>query len=109
MMILIPIPNGSFLSIQSDVVSADVPLLLGLNVLDREHLVADDVTNELHSPLLGYSMPFERKFGHLYLCWSTNEVLFTKRELVKLHRHFHHPSSGKLYELVKRARKNQAD
>ena len=36
-------------------------------------------------------------------------MLFTKRELVKLHRHFHDPSSAKLYGLVKRAKPNQAD
>ena len=36
-------------------------------------------------------------------------MLFTKRELVRHLRHFHHPSIGKLYELFRRARSNQAD
>ncbi len=85
MKIRIPIPNRSFLSIQLDVVSADVPLLLGVDVLDREILVANNVTNELQSPLLGWSVPLERKFGHLYFCSSTKGVLFTKRELFKVH------------------------
>ncbi len=98
MEIRIPIPNGSFLKIQSDVVSACIPFLLGLDVLDRESIVANNVTNELQSPLSGWSIPLKRKFGHLYLCLGTKEVLFTKTELVKLHRHFHHPSSGNLMD-----------
>ncbi len=109
MNIRIPIPNGSFSNIQLDIASADVPFLQGLDVLDREIMVANNVTNELNSPLLGWSMPLERKFGHLYLCWSSKEVLFTKRELVKFRRHFHRHSSGKLYELIKRAKQSQAD
>ncbi len=107
MEIRIPIPNGSFLSIQLDVVSADVPMLLGLNVLDRESLVANNLTYELQAPLSGWSMPLERKFGHLYLCWGAKEMLYTKPELVKLHRPFRHSSTGKLYEVIKRARPSQ--
>ncbi len=92
----ISIPNGSFLKIELDIVSSDVPLLLGLDVLDRESIVANNVTNEIQSPLSGWSMPLERKFGNLYLCWGTKEVTHAESELIKLHRHFHHPSSGKL-------------
>ena len=95
MQINIPTPNGSFLSIQLDVVSADVPMQLGLNALDLESLVTINVTNEIQTPLSGWSTPLERKFGHLYLCWGAKKVLNTKSELVKLHRHFHHPSSWK--------------
>ena len=68
MEIRIPTPNGSFLRIQLGVISADVPMLLGLDVLDRESPVANNRTNELQAPPSGWSMPLERKFGHLYLC-----------------------------------------
>ncbi len=61
MHIRIPRPNGSFLSILLDVISADVPMLLGLDILDRESLVANNVTDELQEPLSGWSMPFVRK------------------------------------------------
>ncbi len=100
----IPIPNGSFLSIQLNAISENVPLLLGLDVLYRESLIANNVTNESHSGLYCWSIPLQKKFGHLYLHWSTKKVLFTKRELVKVSRHFHHPSRGKPFELAKRAR-----
>ena len=109
MEIRIPIPNGSFVSIQLDVVSADVPMLLGLDVLDRESLVANNVHNELQAPLPGWSMPLEKKFGRLYLCWGAKEILYTKHELVKLHVHFCHLSTDKLYEVIKRARPSQVD
>lgn len=39
----LPTPDGAFLAMSVDVVSADVPLLLGIDVLDREQLVADNV------------------------------------------------------------------
>ena len=35
--------------------------------------------------------------------------MYTKPELLKLHRHFRHPSTDKLFALIKRARPNQAD
>ena len=54
-------------------------------------------------------MPFEMKFGQLYLCWGAIEVLYTKPELVKLHSHLRHPSIGKLYAVIKRERPHQVD
>ena len=107
--IRIPTPNLSYLEVDMDVVSADVLYLLGLDVLDREKLVADNVRNVLRSYLYNWELPITHKFGHLYVCWNTNETLFTKQELVKLHSHFRHPSSGKLFELIKRAKPDQAD
>ncbi len=47
MQIRIPTPNNSFLKIKLNVVAADVPLPLGLVVLDNEKLVANNVLNAL--------------------------------------------------------------
>ena len=47
MEVRIPTPVGSFLKFPMDVVSADLPMLLGLDILDREGLIADNVRNEL--------------------------------------------------------------
>ncbi len=109
MQIRIPTPNCSFLKIKVNVVPADVPLLLGLDVLDNEKLVANNVQNELQATHHDWSMPLIRKHGHLYLTWNPKLILFTKSEIIKLHRHCKHPTSGKLYEVVKRARSNQVD
>jgi len=109
LLVRIPTPDGSFIALRIDVVQADIPMLLGLDVMDREKLVANNVLNELQSYNNGWKMPLVRKLGHMYLCWSSKSVLFTKKELIKLHRHFRHPSAGKLFNLIRTARPNQAD
>ncbi len=53
MEIRILVPNGSFPSIQLDVVSADVPMLLGLDILDPYSHVANKFTEELQTTLSG--------------------------------------------------------
>ena len=102
MKIRIPTPDLSFLDLDVDVVKPDVPFLLGLDILDKHHLVADNVENKLRSRTLGWSIPISRRRGHLYIDWRLKEALFTRSELNKLHRHFWHPSSAKLYNLLKR-------
>lgn len=49
-----------------DVVPVDVPLLIGLNTLDKFKLVVNTVDNTLDSRLAGWSIPLERKIGHLF-------------------------------------------
>ena len=102
MEIRIPTPDNSFISLDVDVVKPDVPFLLGLDILDQHQLMADNIDNKLRSRALGWSMPIVRHRGHLYIQWNTNYVLFTRAELNRLHKHFWHPSSGKLYNLLKR-------
>ena len=101
--IRIPTPDNSFIKFDSDIVSADVPMLIGLDILDRESLVPNNVINELQSHVQGWSIPIIRKLGHLYIAWGEDEILFTQSELRKLHRHFHHPSGTKLLNLIRRS------
>ncbi len=54
-------------------------------------------------------MPLTRKHRHLYLTWNSNSILFTKSEIMKLHRSFKHATSEELYEVMKCARPNQVD
>ncbi len=68
-----------------DFVSADVPILLRLDVLDRKSFLANNKENELLEPLAGWSMPLERKFFR-----GAKEVRHTEPELVKLHRQLRH-------------------
>ena len=48
-------------------------------------------------------MKTTRKLGHVYLEWS-KEILFTRSELLKLHRNFYHPTVTNLMNLIKRAK-----
>jgi hypothetical protein len=43
-----PTPNGSFIMLEIDVLSTNVPMLLGLDVLCKFGLRADTVRNVLH-------------------------------------------------------------
>ena len=84
-------------------------MLLGLDLLDANKLYANNVDNELCSSALGFKIPITRKFGHMYIEWPTSSVLFTRSELVKLHRQFKHPSAEKLYNLLKRSKVADVD
>ena len=97
-------PSGPPIVVEMDVVNADIPALLGLNVLDREALMADTVANRLtrrslvqnngsflyldkwHVPLL------RSESGHVYVemdCPSS--VMFRRSQLGKLHKQFFTP------------------
>lgn len=99
-----PSDQNSFISLSIDVVDADIPLLIGLDVLDKANIYVDNVHNRLVHGSGKWFLPLERKRGHLFLPWTTASILFTRKELQKLHEHFFHPSAEKLYNLVKRAR-----
>ena len=102
MCLCMPTPDGSFIHIEADVVTANIPLLLGLDVLDREQLVADNVLNQLQCHHRGWSIPISRKHGHMYVTWNISKSYYTRAELRKIHKHFWHPSSEKLFNLLKR-------
>jgi hypothetical protein len=73
----IPTPDGNQIKMDMDVVQANVPMLIGLEVLDRECLVADNVENKLRS--------ITRKYGHLYIEWTQSDILYSKGDIQKLH------------------------
>lgn len=112
------IPN---IPVEVDIVEADIPALLGLDVLDEESLTPCTVSNRLikRMPIkradetiymdLWYT-PMQRSHSkHLYvpLRFPTSSY-FTKAQLSKLHRQFFHPSSSKLFNLIKRVSPNDA-
>ena len=104
----IPTPDGKFISIEMDVVQADVPMLIGLEVLDRERLIPDNVANKLRSLEDGWSLPITRKYGHLYVEWDFPKIWFSKEQIRKLHLQFYHPSADKLFRLIQRAKPGEA-
>lgn len=105
----IPTPNESYVHLDADVIRFDIPFLLGLDIMDREGLLPNNVLNRLQTYHGNWYIPIVRKFGHLYICWNNATTLFTRNELLKLHRHFQHPLIGKLFALIKRARPEQSN
>ena len=103
--------------VQLYLVNADIPALLGMDVLDRESLMADTVGNRLTKRSFvqdnwsyfyfdEWHMPLYRsKSGHVYVEMNCSTiVMFTRSQLGKLHKQFFHPSLEKLFNLLKRAR-----
>jgi hypothetical protein len=99
----IPTP-GSPIHINCDVVKSDVPLLIGLDILDKYGLNVLSVEGLLQSTTEHWTIPMQRLWGHIYLQWDPGiQLFYTRAELTKIHRHFHHPSTEKLVNLLKRA------
>lgn len=98
----IPLPNNGYLPLHADVVDADVPLLIGLDYLDKEKLVPNNLQNKLICKAQNWELPITRRNGHMFVNWNVNTILFTKYELYRLHRNFFHPSAAKLYNVLKR-------
>ncbi len=108
--------------VEVDVVSADIPPLLGMDLLDRESLTPCTISNRLikRIPIFKengeieyldiWSIPLTRaKSSHLYEKMDLDvPVFFTRDQLSKLHRQFHHPSSEKLFKLLSRSRPDEA-
>ena len=99
MRVSIPTPNGSCMAFTCDIVRADIPLLLGLDVMRREGLIIN--VRDLELEHNDWSLPMKIRDNHLIISWLSN-IYYSKAQLKKLHRHFRHPSAEKLYRLLKR-------
>ncbi len=108
-------PNGiPLMSVGLDIVSADVPALLDLDILDSESLFADTMTNRLVKRVVTsepdeplryvdeWSVPLTRFDHHVYAKMSFPRSIFCSRaQLNKLHRRFAHPAATRLYNLLR--------
>lgn len=103
--IKIPILDKMVIHESVDVVRANVPLLIGLDFLDKYELYVNNVKNILCCSALDIQVPLKRKHGHVYLIWKKcDEILYTRPELLKLLKKFSHLASDKLFNLLKLAR-----
>ena len=57
----LPVPQGGFIDLDVDVVRADIPFLLGLDLLDANLIYANNVTNKLVNQALDWKMDIVRK------------------------------------------------
>lgn len=99
--IRMPVGEDIVVTFQSHVVSIDVPLLLGLDVLQKLKLLINFEDGTLHSPRDHWRVQLVQKFGHLYVEWPM-EIYYTEQELRRIHRHFYHPSTSKLQALIQK-------
>ena len=95
----------SMLTIWVDVVRQDIPMLIGLDVLEKYSLQVLSVLNELDCFQENWRALVHRKHRLIYCEWSDNmKTLFSRPQLTQLHRHLLHPSTRKLYNILKRAK-----
>lgn len=113
-------PGVPTINVELDVVSADIPALLGMDLMDRESLTPCTVMNKLikripdDSSESGYkdiwNVPlYKASSGHLYAKMECAiPIHITKMQLARLHRQFSHPSTDKLFNLIRKARPEDA-
>lgn len=83
------------------VVPIDVPLLLGIDVLQKVKLLIIFEDGTLLSPCKNGSGNLVSKIWHVYVEWPA-KVYYTDTELCRIHRQFHHPPTKKLANLIQR-------
>ena len=98
----IPLSQTFYLLLRVDIVPLDIPLLLGLDTLDKYGLYVNNVTNRLVSDGRGIAAPLQRKGGHIYLVWGA-DVHYSVAELDRIHRHFGHPHPDRLFAVLQQA------
>lgn len=76
--------------------------------MDSYSLAPDGVENMLVSKNFNWSVPITCNFSHMDIEWNFSGILHTKRELQKMHLHFFHPSGNQLFNLITRAKPEQA-
>jgi len=107
MNIILPTPSG-FSTIRTDIIPQDIPLLIGLDSLDKIKWNFLTVENSLQSVPEGWNIPLSRKLGHIYMTWKIQfKNFFSKAQLTRIHKHMFHPSSKKLYEFLNKASPEQ--
>ncbi|CDF32512.1 unnamed protein product [Chondrus crispus] len=105
--IVLPTPSGDA-PIETHILPAKIPFLIGLNTLDKYGWNALTVQNELHSVNEGCKIPITRKLSHMYVTWENQYVThYSRQQLQNMHLHFMHPSVSKLLNLLERAYQDQ--
>lgn len=69
MEIRLPLGDDHFISVAANIVPLDVPLLLGLDVMQELKLVIDFSKNTIYNPENDKEIPLVVKRRHVYLEW----------------------------------------
>lgn len=94
-----PVADDIVVKFDACVVSIDVSLLLGLNVLQKMKLIVEFRNDKLINKYRNWHAKLVRKIGHLYVEWPPS-IYYTEAEMQRNHLHFYHPSTEKLVGLI---------
>jgi len=99
----VPLSQAYYLPLSIGVIPLNVPLLIGLYVLDRYGLYVNNVEDRLRSDGRDVDVPLVRKYGHIYLAWGAADH-GTTTELARVHRHCAHPHPDRLFAVLRQAK-----
>lgn len=109
MEVRIQITGEAYIAVNTDVVRADLPPLIGLEILSGHTLILNFADRSLQQLGQDWKIPMKFSNGHVFLQWPTLHICFPKAELERLNQNFLHPSTGKLFALLRRALPAEAD
>ena len=82
------------MTFECDIVPADIPLLLGIDVMRHEGLII--IARDLELEHDDWSLPTKICNNHLIVAWLRN-IYYSKIQPKKIHFHFRHPGAEKPY------------
>lgn len=101
-LIRISILQTTFITETDDVVHGNVPFLIGLDLSEKYNLYVNKVENVRGCASLIIEIPLQRQHDHIYLVWDKKSaILYTRQELLRLHKTFSRPPSDNLYNVLK--------
>lgn len=95
-----PVMKSHIINIDVAVVGVNGPFLLRLKNLTKPKIMLHVGNDQIFSANMNWKIPVVRKHGHLYVEWS-KYVMFTVRELRRIHRHLFHSQLGCIYQLLR--------
>lgn len=91
-------------------VSLIVLYLIVLDIMTNDKMYVDTVQNTPCLPYLSLEIDLKVKYDYIYYEWKKiKKLLFTRQELVKLHRYFSHPRNDKLLNFLKLSKPQKVD
>lgn len=99
LLIHMPVADDLVVQFEAYVVPIDVPLLLGLDVLRKLDIVIRFGNGTLLNEEDGWILQLKQKMGHLYAEWPP-AIYYTEQQLRTIHRHFYHPTTERLSNLI---------
>lgn len=104
----IPIPNNRHIPIDIDIADADIPMLLGMDVMKSHRLLLKLGSLTVFSQQEQWTFPMHAHHGHIFIQWPPSSICFTHPGLHRLHLHLFHHTTNMLFQLIRSTCLNKA-